>query len=112
MSVEISKVTSPDDVSVVALLAKEIWTQHFTLIIGASQVSYMLDKFQSTDAINTQLAEGGEYYLAAVDDEWVGYTAIISDADQRRMMLGAGFFMDDFIMEKQITRRYSRPIPF
>jgi hypothetical protein len=32
-------------------LARAIWSQHYTPIIGASQVEYMVNNFQSFDAI-------------------------------------------------------------
>ena len=61
LSVTITQVETNDDIYTVATLAQEIWTQHFTPIIGASQVDYMLNKFQSTEAITAQIADGWEY---------------------------------------------------
>ena len=62
----ISRVAN-EEVAPVAELAGEIWREHFTPIIGADQVAYMLDKFQSAEAISAQLESGTEYYLASVD---------------------------------------------
>jgi len=71
----------------VAELAEVIWRDHFTPIIGAAQVAYMLDKFQSAQAISAQLAAGTEYYTASVDGIAVGYTALVPDAANGRLMI-------------------------
>lgn len=87
MSVELIHVSTPDDIAVVARLAQEIWSQHFTPIIGASQVEYMLGKFQSAEAILSQIDSGWEYYLAMVDNEAVGYAGLVPDISNKRLML-------------------------
>lgn len=66
-----------DDVVVIADLAKTIWEQHFTPIIGAEQVAYMLDTFQSVAAITAQLKEGYIYYLMYEGSKPIGYSAIL-----------------------------------
>ena len=83
----ISKTEREDEVAAVARLAEEIWREHFTPIIGAEQVDYMLDKFQSAQAISSQLANGTEYYMASVDGTLVGYTALIPDESTSRLMI-------------------------
>jgi N-acetylglutamate synthase-like GNAT family acetyltransferase len=169
MNPAISKVTQAEEVAAVASLAEQIWREHFTAIIGADQVAYMLEKYQSPTAIASQLSNGTEYYMAQVDGNPVGYTAIIPDRSNSRMMIsklyvrrdrrgggvgagllahieqecekrqlgklwltvnrfndgpiqwylrrgfhkvdevkkaiGGGFYMDDFIMEKYLSRR-------
>ena len=57
-------------------MAKEIWNEHFTPIIGQEQVDYMLDKFQSPHALQQQLEDGYAYYIFSVDDTDVGYMGI------------------------------------
>jgi GNAT superfamily N-acetyltransferase len=56
-------------------LARAIWSQHYTPIIGASQVEYMVNNFQSFDAIKKQISEGLEYYLVVNNDNAIGYFA-------------------------------------
>ena len=87
LAVDITRVASSEEINCVAGLAEEIWKQHFTPIIGAAQVDYMLEKFQSAEAIGNQLAEGGRYYLASVDREPAGYTGLVLDSESRRMMV-------------------------
>lgn len=57
-------------------IARAIWEQHYTPIIGAEQVEYMLDKFQSARAMQAQIADGYRYYVLSDRDQWIGYFAI------------------------------------
>lgn len=87
MTVIIHRVVTGRQIEAVTLLAQRIWPEHFTAIIGADQLAYMLDKFESIDAINNQLASGGEYYLAESDHEPIGYTCIVPDKPNSRVLL-------------------------
>jgi len=44
------------------VLIREIWREYYTPIIGAAQVEYMLEKFQSVDSITRQIAEENYRY--------------------------------------------------
>ena len=59
----IEAVTGYDQVETIEGLADEIWNEHFTRIIGKAQVDYMLDKFQSKEAITEQINNGFLYFL-------------------------------------------------
>ena len=83
----IEPVTDSMAIALVAGLAKEIWNQHFVSIIGQHQVDYMLEQFQSAEAIQTQLHSGYEYYLARIDSEPAGYIGIIPDEPSEKMLL-------------------------
>ena len=81
------RVNSPQDIDTVAALAREIWNQHFTPIIGQKQVDYMLDKFQSVPAITRQIRKDGyTYYLIVDEDESVGYYALVGDDEDNGSM--------------------------
>jgi len=70
-------VTQASDIHTVASLADEIWRQHYTDIIGASQVEYMLKNFQSVHAITEHIEKQGYNYWILVDENGtnVGYMA-------------------------------------
>ena len=70
---EILPVRSKEEVKITADLADMIWREHYTSIIGARQVSYMLDKYQSATAIQQQLEDGVKYYLLLEQGKHVGY---------------------------------------
>ena len=73
---EILKVKTLEEIQVVCDIADEIWHEHFTPIIGIDQVEYMINKFQSFNAIKEQIDSGYEYYLFNYKGEFVGYTGI------------------------------------
>jgi len=87
LSVEITLVISNHDIECVADLARKIWQQHFTPIIGESQVEYMLTNFQNVNAIKTQINDGLEYYLVKVEGQHIGYLGLNHDFEQKKMML-------------------------
>ena len=63
--------------ALVAALAREIWTEHYTPIIGAEQVEYMLTNIQSEPAIRQQIEhEHFLYFLIESGGEYVGYIGV------------------------------------
>ncbi len=61
----------------IAALAKVIWSQHFTPIIGKEQVDYMVEKFQSYPALKNQIGHDGyEYYQICIENTLAGYIGI------------------------------------
>jgi len=115
----IVKVETDSQVDAVAKLAREIWVQHFRPIIGDAQVEYMLNKFQSSKAIASQLDEGWEYYVATREKEYIGYTGIVPDVVKGRMLIsklyvknrvrgsGVGNLLLDFIEETSRARGFN-----
>jgi ribosomal protein S18 acetylase RimI-like enzyme len=75
-------VTTNDQMSLVESLAREIWTEHYTPIIGKLQVDYMLDRFQSRQAIADQIKTGVLYFLIQADDAFIGYLAVQPKNDE------------------------------
>jgi ribosomal protein S18 acetylase RimI-like enzyme len=75
--VDLARVSSGEDIARVARLAHTIWNEYFPAIIGQAQVDYMVAKFQSAPAIQTQLAQGYSYYLLQADGREVGYISVV-----------------------------------
>ena len=67
------------DAPLLEALAKEIWTQHYADIITLEQISYMLDRFQSAEAIVQDMQSGAVYDIAYADGEPCGYSAAEPD---------------------------------
>lgn len=64
------------DAPLLADLAETCWRSHYTPIIGRDQVDYMLERFQSAEAIARQIADALSYFL--IEDEQgtaLGYLA-------------------------------------
>ena len=65
-----------NNIKALCVLARKIWTEHYTPIIGKAQVEYMLEKFHSEEAISNQIKnEGISYYLLKMKGKYVGYIA-------------------------------------
>jgi GNAT superfamily N-acetyltransferase len=82
--VEFISVTDENLADAVEKLAREIWCEHYTPIIGGAQVAYMVEKFQTAKAVIHQVQkEGYEYYLFRnADGPWIGYFAVIVRASE------------------------------
>ena len=65
-----------ENIATIVNIAKPIWHQHYDPIIGVQQVNYMLDKFQSVQAMETQLTEGYRYFEVLDEEETVGYFSL------------------------------------
>lgn len=87
MQVRLAEVADEKSIQKVAELAPIIWNEHYPAIIGQSQVDYMLDRFQSADAIRHQILDGYRYYLIQVGDVNAGYTAVTAGPDQHSLQL-------------------------
>ena len=72
---EFKQVQTEEEIQTAAALAREIWTEHFTPIIGAEQVEYMLEHFQSAPAIRSMIESGYFYQFILLDGVRAGYTA-------------------------------------
>ncbi len=69
-------VSSQEQIGIIESLAREIWTEHYTPIIGREQVDYMLGRFQSREAIAEQIRSGFLYFLIGEGREYVGYIGV------------------------------------
>ena len=79
----ISEVTTENQIDIVEKLAREIWTEHYLPIIGRDQVRYMLDKFQSKDAISAQIKDDGfRYFLIEEEGGYIGYLGVQSKGEE------------------------------
>lgn len=87
MQVRLAEVADEKSILEVAELAAIIWNEHYPAIIGQSQVDYMLERFQSADAIRRQILDGYRYHLIQVDMANAGYTAVIAGPDQHTLQL-------------------------
>ena len=72
----IKRVTDKGQIDTIENLAYEIWYQHYTPIIGKHQVAYMLEKFQSVEAMTEQIKNGVLYFLILDENIPVGYMSV------------------------------------
>ncbi len=102
---EFIEVGRADEITVVAKLAGEIWGQHYTPLIGNAQVSYMIGKYQSAEAIGRQIAsEGYSYYLMRdAAGSFVGYFAVV-----RKPFSGELFLSKLYVLLRHRGKGYAR----
>ena len=79
--IKIYQASSDHHYNLIESLAQEIWDEHYTSIIGHRQVVYMLNKFQSSTAIKSQIEEGYAYYLIDFLGSHVGYLSFKKERD-------------------------------
>ena len=76
------RVTSNEDIISLASLAREIWFEHFPKVITVDQIEYMVNKFQSVEAITEQINTGYEYFLCENESEYLGFCCVKNEESQ------------------------------
>ena len=74
-------------------MAGQVWREHYSSILTTGQIEYMLERFQSVEAVSEQIAKGGyQYYLLGNGDENFGYFALKQE--------GESLFLSKYYMQK------------
>ncbi len=73
MLINFQEVFSDIELQKIESMARIIWHEHYTPIIGVEQVEYMLDKFQSVKTMKEQIDSGYHYFMINSEDEPIGY---------------------------------------
>lgn len=82
--VSIEKVSTDSELHEVALLAEKIWHEFFPALLSAEQIDYMVEKFQSYDAMKNQTeCQNYCYFSVRYDDNLCGYIAVKPENDER-----------------------------
>jgi len=89
-------VKSGDDITLLAKMAKEIWLEYWPDRIGLAQTQYMIEKYQSAQAITQAIGdEGYLYYMLAHGEEFVGYTGVCIEEDSQRLFVSKLYLYKD-----------------
>lgn len=72
----IREIFSEADVHRLAKVAREVWREANVAFCTPEQVEYMIEKFQSFEAITGQLVHGYRYFLIEEGDEILGYFGV------------------------------------
>lgn len=71
------EITAKEDLSPLAALAREIWTEYYGPLLGQAQVEYMLENIQSEQPIYKQLTQQQyRYFLLQYQGQAAGYLGI------------------------------------
>nr|WP_278335626.1 MULTISPECIES: GNAT family N-acetyltransferase [Oscillospiraceae] len=64
-------------------MADEVWHEHYAGILSEGQIDYMVEKFQSPEAVRRQMKEEGyQYFLLRLGEETAGYCGIKVEEDR------------------------------
>lgn len=83
-------VSSDEDRARLADLADEIWHEYWPALIGPEQTDYMVENFQSLEAIERDMAEHAyEYWFLRAEDDGriVGYTGGHAEPETNRYFI-------------------------
>ena len=70
-------ISSEERIKILEKLAFEIWNEYWTIILSQSQIDYMLDKFQSYNAIKNQIEnERYIYNILEYNEKFLGYFGV------------------------------------
>lgn len=87
MAAELIRANSKADCKLIAALAREIYTEHYTPIVGKAMVDYMLETLQSEEAVSRQIEEGKQYYIINLAGVPAGYFGVELKSDEGELFL-------------------------
>lgn len=76
MKIEFIPVETKQQVNQLATMANIIWHEWFPGIISEEQINYMVEKFQSEQAIEQQIRQGYIYALLCLNGIAIGYVGL------------------------------------
>lgn len=76
MAITFLPVSDVEGVKQVAAMADEVYHEHYKGILSEEQIDYMVEKFQSVEAVDEQIHKAGfDYFILKQDSTDVGYFA-------------------------------------
>lgn len=79
---DIKLAVTDEDIREIALLANVIWHEYFVSLLSEEQIDYMVEKFQSYEALkNAVERDGYKYYMAYNGDDLCGYLGFHDEGD-------------------------------
>jgi len=95
MNFDFFEVNNKKQIEELSEIAKLIWSDYFPGIITPEQVNYMVEKYQSADAIARQISNDGyKYFKVLGNGEILGYLAI--KADRNKLLLSKLYLKKEF----------------
>ena len=85
--------SNKDHIREMSKMAMEIVREHFDPIIGKEQNDYMLERFQSVDAIRSQLKNEYRYFFVSDGERKIGFVAFYPK--------GRNMYLSKFYLYKQ-----------
>ena len=91
---EIRQCENQEQLKQLADLADVIWHEYFVSLLSKEQIDYMVEKFQSYDAIDRAIKEEGyTYFLAYEEQTLIGYMGV--KLEEKRLFLSKLYLRKD-----------------
>ncbi len=112
-----TSIKTDEEIKKLALLASEIWHEYWTCLLKEDQINYMIEKFQSYNAIKKQIEEERYIYNILEDNgSIIGYFGacikdnylFLSKLYIRKDFRGLGCGKQAFNKIKQIALQYNK----
>ena len=81
MRFDVMPVATEKQILEVEQAANLVWHNYYKDIFSPDQITYMLKKFQSAEAVKKQMSEGYIYYMLLVDNNLAGYMCLLTQSD-------------------------------
>ena len=96
--INIEKCTQQDQLKEVADIAQVIWHEYFPFLLSKDQIDYMVEKFQSYDAMVEQVEKQNYiYYQIQFNESLVGYIAVAVEQEC--------LFLSKFYIQKEARNK-------
>lgn len=93
---ELIPVKTDEQLRQLAVLSEQIWHECFPGIISEEQIDYMVERFQSYNAMRRQLeSEGYNYFFVTDNGEVCGYTGYVLEPENNRLFLSKLYLRSD-----------------
>lgn len=88
MTLEFIPVVSEEDIEQVARMADEIWHEYWPGLISYAQVDYMIETFQSKEALSADIKEADyKYWIVKDSGRAIGYTGSHIEMDNSKLFI-------------------------
>lgn len=77
MRFDIMPVATEKQIIEVEQTAFNVWHNYYKDILSSEQIDYMLNKYQSREALKKQIADGYIYYMILSDNQLAGYMCVL-----------------------------------
>ena len=103
MNITFEQVITKEQIKVLADTANIVWHDAFKEILTLKQIEYMIEKFQSFQALSQSINENGyKYYLIKTGDNIAGYTGL--HEENGKMFLSKLYILKEY-RGKQIASK-------
>jgi ribosomal protein S18 acetylase RimI-like enzyme len=103
MNITFEQVITKEQIKVLADTANVVWHDAFKEILTLEQIEYMIEKFQSFQALSQAINDNGyKYYLIKTDNNVAGYTGL--HEENGKMFLSKLYILKEY-RGKQISSK-------